>query len=188
MIGIRRKVPAKQHGMASVELAIALPILALVMIATAEFARTFYLQNMLNKTVREGARYLASNAYIGKTLILSDTAIDETRYLVKCSTLSDCTGDDINIADDFHLSGIYAGLADGTTATADSATPSAATAQANVTCDNGTFGIATAHRTKFAVVCAEYSVDLIFGSAFFPTTWDLSAVAVMRIVDGGPSS
>ncbi len=46
-----------QNGLAIVEFAIVLPLLLLMMLATAEFGRALYQYNTLSKAVRDGARY-----------------------------------------------------------------------------------------------------------------------------------
>jgi Flp pilus assembly protein TadG len=52
----------RQGGTATMELAVALPLLLLVLMATAEFGRMLSQYDALNKAVRDGARYLAANA------------------------------------------------------------------------------------------------------------------------------
>jgi Flp pilus assembly protein TadG len=63
-----------QRGTAAVEFAIALPVLLLMMLATAEIGRMLSQYNTLNKAVRDGARYLASNALAGTTGVVSISA------------------------------------------------------------------------------------------------------------------
>lgn len=55
------------RGTATVEFAIALPVLLLLMLATAEFGRLISQYNTLSKAVRDGARYAASTAALGST-------------------------------------------------------------------------------------------------------------------------
>jgi Flp pilus assembly protein TadG len=52
----------RESGTATMELAVALPLLLLVLMATAEFGRMLSQYDALNKAVRDGARYLAANA------------------------------------------------------------------------------------------------------------------------------
>ena len=52
----------KQRGVAAVEMAIILPVILLLMLAVAELGRGFYQYDALSKAVRDGTRYLATNA------------------------------------------------------------------------------------------------------------------------------
>jgi Flp pilus assembly protein TadG len=52
-------------------MALVTPILLFVMLATAEVTRVFVEHNTLTKAVRDGARYVAANAYQGTTGIVS---------------------------------------------------------------------------------------------------------------------
>jgi Flp pilus assembly protein TadG len=52
----------REEGTATIELAVALPLLLLTLMATAEFGRMLSQYDTLNKAVRDGARYLAANA------------------------------------------------------------------------------------------------------------------------------
>lgn len=78
--------PAKQCGAAIVEYVIVLPIVLLLMLATAEFGRAFLQFNALNKTLRDGARFAAEVAVIssGTTGIVSLAPADrdDVRRLV----------------------------------------------------------------------------------------------------------
>lgn len=56
-----------QRGAVLVEMALVTPILLLLMLATAEVTRAFVDHNTLTKAVRNGARYVAANAYQGTT-------------------------------------------------------------------------------------------------------------------------
>ncbi len=73
-----------ERGIAAVEFAIVLPLLLLMMLATAELGRAFYQYDTLTKAVRDGARYIAGVAYSGTTGTISLTASDIqiTRNLV----------------------------------------------------------------------------------------------------------
>lgn len=57
----------KQRGIAAVEAAIVLPIMALLLVASAEFGRAFYQSNTLTKATEDGARYLADQVGFGDT-------------------------------------------------------------------------------------------------------------------------
>ena len=52
----------KQRGVAAVEMAIMLPVILLLMLAVAELGRAFYQYDTLSNAVRNGTRYLATNA------------------------------------------------------------------------------------------------------------------------------
>lgn len=54
IIGRRR-----ERGLAAVEFAILLPLVLLIMLATAELGRALYQYNTLTKATRDGARYLS---------------------------------------------------------------------------------------------------------------------------------
>lgn len=73
-----------QRGLAAVEFAIALAILMVIMLATAELARAFSQYNTLTKTTRDGVRYLAGNALTDTTRIVEISAVleGETKNLV----------------------------------------------------------------------------------------------------------
>ena len=64
-----------QRGTAIIEFTIALPVLLLLLAATAEIGRMLSQYDTLNKSVRDGARYLAANALLGTTGVVS---IDST--------------------------------------------------------------------------------------------------------------
>jgi len=51
-----------QRGLVVIELAITLPLVLLIMLATAEFGRAFYQYTTLSKAVETGTRYYASTA------------------------------------------------------------------------------------------------------------------------------
>ena len=61
--------PKNQSGIAVIEFALVLPILMLLMLATAEFGRAFYQYNTLTKSIRDGARYLSDNSLNGAGVI-----------------------------------------------------------------------------------------------------------------------
>ncbi len=66
--------PRDCRGVASVELAIALPVLLLLLTATVEVGRLLSEYDTLTKSVRNAARYLAANALQGTTGVVSITA------------------------------------------------------------------------------------------------------------------
>jgi Flp pilus assembly protein TadG len=65
-------------------MALVTPILLAMMLATAEISRAFVDHNTLTKAVRNGARYLAANAYQGTTGVVTVGAAlsAETQNLV----------------------------------------------------------------------------------------------------------
>lgn len=68
---------AGQRGLAAVEFAIVLPLMMLLMLATAELGRAFFQYNTLHKAVEDGARYLASHAIPGSTGVITfDSAVE----------------------------------------------------------------------------------------------------------------
>jgi hypothetical protein len=60
-----RRCRKKQRGIAMVEFAIAVPVLLLLMLVSAEAGRWLYQYNTLHKAVRDGVRYAASEALNG---------------------------------------------------------------------------------------------------------------------------
>jgi Flp pilus assembly protein TadG len=75
---------AQQTGTAAVELAIALPVLLLLLVASAEVGRLLSQYDTLTKSVRNGARYLASNALGGTTgvVLITPQVQTQTQNLV----------------------------------------------------------------------------------------------------------
>ncbi len=75
---------ARQRGLAAVEFAIALPLLLLVLLATAEIGRMLSQYDTLTKAVRDGTRYLASNVLSGSTstVIITSQVQTQTQNLV----------------------------------------------------------------------------------------------------------
>jgi Flp pilus assembly protein TadG len=67
-----------QRGTAAVELTIALPVLLLMLLATAEIGRMLSQYDTLNKAVRDGARYLAANALTGTTGVIGINSAVQT--------------------------------------------------------------------------------------------------------------
>jgi Flp pilus assembly protein TadG len=53
---------AKQQGVAAVEFAILVPLMILMVFGITEFGRAFYQYNTLTKSVRDGVRYLSTQA------------------------------------------------------------------------------------------------------------------------------
>ena len=74
----------RQTGTAALELAIALPVLLLLLLVTAEVGRLLSQYDTLTKSVRNGARYLASNALGGTTgvVVISPQVQTQTQNLV----------------------------------------------------------------------------------------------------------
>jgi Flp pilus assembly protein TadG len=67
-----------QRGTAIIEFTIALPVLLLLLAATAEIGRMLSQYDTLNKGVRDGARYLAANALLGTTGVVSVNSTVQT--------------------------------------------------------------------------------------------------------------
>jgi Flp pilus assembly protein TadG len=66
----------RQRGLAAVEFALVLPLLLVVLLATAELGRMLSQYDTLNKSVRDGARYLASVAL--QAGVMTVTAAEQT--------------------------------------------------------------------------------------------------------------
>ncbi len=78
------KLTVRQRGAVLVEMALVTPILLAMMLAAAEVTRAFVDHNTLTKAVRNGARYVATNALQGTTGVIAVGAIlkAETQNLV----------------------------------------------------------------------------------------------------------
>lgn len=63
----------RQRGVVAVETVIVLPFMLLLMFAIGEIGRAFYQYNTLTKAVRDGVRYLATNAEVGSTGVIDIT-------------------------------------------------------------------------------------------------------------------
>lgn len=74
----------RQYGLASVEVALVLPFLLVMMLLASEFTRVFYDYNTLTKGVRDAARFAAEDAYKGTTGVfeLSGQKIIDAKNLV----------------------------------------------------------------------------------------------------------
>lgn len=72
-------VARRQRGLATVEFAIAAPLLLLLLLATAEFGRILSQYNTLTKAVRDACRYVAANAAVGTTRIVNITSQLQTQ-------------------------------------------------------------------------------------------------------------
>lgn len=80
------KALLRQGGIAIVEFAVVLSLMLLLMLAVVEFGRALHQYNALTKAVRDGARHLATDAYIGTTQSMgtdiNGALVTETRNLV----------------------------------------------------------------------------------------------------------
>ena len=83
MMQVTNNRKCKQRGVAAVEFAIILPVLLLLMLATAEIGRLLYQYNTLTKAVRDGARH-ASRPIVDSTGIVKVNAqlISDVKNLV----------------------------------------------------------------------------------------------------------
>ncbi|GAA0790879.1 TadE/TadG family type IV pilus assembly protein [Marinobacterium sediminicola] len=62
----------RQQGLAAVEMTLVLPVLLLLLLATAEIGRMLYQYNTLTKAQRSGARLLATHLNYGQQAVLND--------------------------------------------------------------------------------------------------------------------
>jgi len=85
-----QKTPKRQQGIAAVEFTIAVPILLMLFIGTAELGKLLYDYNTLSKAQRNGIRYLAAQASAGQAgnAIDNDTYIDNASNLVVYGNLA----------------------------------------------------------------------------------------------------
>jgi len=94
----------RQRGVAAIEMAIALPVLLTLLLATAELGRAFFQYNAVTKSVRGAVRYLADNAINGTTGLvqLTDSSRIEVKNLVVYSDIAgagEAIVDGLNVAD-----------------------------------------------------------------------------------------
>jgi Flp pilus assembly protein TadG len=85
-LGLKRT----QRGVAAIEMAITLPVLLLLLVATAELGRAFYQYNTLSKSIRNAVRYLSTEAIEGESGVidLTDAKVTATKNLVVYSNTS----------------------------------------------------------------------------------------------------
>lgn len=81
-----------ENGAQLVELMIVLPILLVLLAATAEFGRYFYTYTTLSKATRAGARYLSGAVYTS-----GEKA--NTRRMVVCGNFTDCSDNEKILSD-----------------------------------------------------------------------------------------
>ena len=88
MMWFAEKLKARQRGAVLVEMALVTPILLVLLLVTADLTRAFIEHNTVTKAVRNGARYVAANAYEGTTGVVSIDATlrNETQNLVVYGT------------------------------------------------------------------------------------------------------
>jgi Flp pilus assembly protein TadG len=67
-----------QRGVAAIEMTITLPVLLLLLVATAELGRAFYQYNTLTQSLRNAVRHLASTAMTGSTGLIN---LDDSKQL-----------------------------------------------------------------------------------------------------------
>lgn len=79
-----RLLKARSQGLAMTELAIVLPLVLILILATAEFGRAFWQYNTLTKSVRDGVRHAAGDGLFGSTgvVIITDDLRTEVANLV----------------------------------------------------------------------------------------------------------
>jgi len=90
MMWFAEKLKTRQRGTALVEMALVTPILLVLLLVTADLTRAFIDHNTVTKAVRNGARYLAANAFQGSTGVVNidATLANETRNLVVYGSIS----------------------------------------------------------------------------------------------------
>ena len=84
MVGKWKTLARPQKGIARVEFTIMIPVILLLLYSIAEIGRMQMMSNTLAKTVRDGARHLASNSQKGTTGVIDITNLVElqTKNLV----------------------------------------------------------------------------------------------------------
>ena len=84
MMWFAEKLKARQRGAVLVEMVLVTPILLVLLLVTADLTRAFIEHNTVTKAVRNGARYVAANAFEGTTGVVNIDATlrTETQNLV----------------------------------------------------------------------------------------------------------
>jgi Flp pilus assembly protein TadG len=101
-IKIVQRIIRSESGAAMVELALALPILLLIVWGVIDFGRLLYTTNSLASAVREGARFAAVLATPGTQTTAIRTAVKRTFVPIGSSAL---TNAQIVVADDTAVNG-----------------------------------------------------------------------------------
>jgi hypothetical protein len=96
----------KQSGIATVETAIVITVLIVLLLVSAEFGRLFYHSNEFNKSVRNTARYLSNNS-ISPAMLVAVTDADSINAK-KLLIYGDIIGDNSEIGNRYTL---FPGLA-----------------------------------------------------------------------------
>jgi hypothetical protein len=78
------KRPSRLRGIVMVETAIVLPVLILLILATAEFAHAFWEYSSLTKALRDGGRFASNQGLLGSTgvVVLTDDLREDVRNVV----------------------------------------------------------------------------------------------------------
>ena len=84
MNGKGRQLRSKSRGLAMTEMAIAVPVALILVLATADLGRAFWQYNTLTKSVRDAARYAAGQGLYGSTgnVIVTDDLRTQVQNLV----------------------------------------------------------------------------------------------------------
>ncbi|MES2503136.1 MAG: TadE/TadG family type IV pilus assembly protein [Pseudomonadota bacterium] len=99
------QIKNKQSGVASVEVALIMPFIFLLMLGGIELARTVYQYNTLVKNLRDATKYVASAVRpinyntVGSTdpeVIRYKAVIDEAGNLAMCGTTTACSSSSVN--------------------------------------------------------------------------------------------
>lgn len=113
-VKLSQLIRSDQRGVAVIEFALILPVLLMLLLASAELGRAFYQYNTLTKAVRDGARYLSDNALNGagvidlgsgitaatKNMVVFGNSAGSGSALLDSLTINDIT---INTVDTRHL-------------------------------------------------------------------------------------
>ena len=78
----------RQRGAALVETVVISPLLLFLILLTAEITNAFVDHNTLTKSVRNGARYFASNAMLGTTGSIPPAILDPTTSQIRKDTIN----------------------------------------------------------------------------------------------------
>lgn len=92
-----------QKGIASIEIAVVLPFLIIVLLAGVDLARTMFQYNELVKNVRDAAKYVASNtrpmncsSTTDPAVIAYKSVITEAKNLAVCGSITSCNAGNVS--------------------------------------------------------------------------------------------
>lgn len=105
-------MPAGHRGLAIVEFAITMPLVLLLLAATADLGRALYQYTALNKAVQDGARYLSEKGFLVANAVLIDG--DDLRRAERVTAYGTPTGSTTPVLPGFSDTNVTASIVTGT--------------------------------------------------------------------------